>query len=356
MSIRSPSNTLEHHIPSDGEWPTDPDASTSTPPSTPPQILKPVYTVVNTILALRACLDVLARELTLPPKWYSKAHNSPQTNTPYASTQSHLGPIPNPTWTPPLLFNVPKGTPELYVDAEGISLSRHGELSILILHIQTANFSHTYLIHVHVIGRQTFTTKSTNGLHTLKSILEDNRIAKVLFDCKMDSDALFGQFQVYLGGVIDLQLMCLATRNGGGRYLPGLGKCLQSDLNIPLEEQAWVDAAKDKGQRIWRPRCGGTMERFNDDPLHEDLINYCVVDTAYLPRLFERYNAMLETPVSITNHFARKFDIGLNWAEKILCESWDRMGLALQPNFYGGHAFNPWWIEDDDDDYYYGYW
>ncbi|KAL8845227.1 MAG: hypothetical protein Q9176_000395 [Flavoplaca citrina] len=355
MSIRSPSNTLEHDIPSDAEWPTDPDASTSISPSTPPRVLKPVYVIVNTISALRACLDVLTRELTLPPKWYCKAHDLPLTNTPYASPQSHLGALTHPTWAPPLLFNVPKGTPELYVDAEGISLSRDGELSILILHIRTANFSQTYLIHVHVIGRQTFNTKSTNGLHTLKSILEDNRIAKVLFDCKMDSDALFGQFQVYLGGVIDLQLMYLATRNGGGRYLPGLGKCLQLDLRIPWEEQAWVDAAKDKGQRIWRPKCGGTMARFNDDPLHEDLINYCVVDAAYLPRLFETYNAILGTPVSITTHWARRFGKG-DWDERILSESWDRVGLALRPNFYEGHALNPWWIEDDDDDYFYGYW
>ena len=211
MSIRSPSNTLEHDIPLDAEWPIDPDASTAISPSTPPRVLKPEFAIVNTISALRACLDVLTRELTLPPKWYCKAHDLPLTNKPYASPKGHLGPVTDPTWAPPLLFNVPKGIPELYVEAEGISPSCNGELSILILHVRTENFSKTYLIHVHVIGRQTFTTKSTNGLHTLKMILEDNRIAKVLFDCKMDSDALFGQFQVYLGGVIDLQLMYLAT-------------------------------------------------------------------------------------------------------------------------------------------------
>ena len=97
------------------------------------------------------------------------------------------------------------------------------------------------------------------------------------------------------------------------------------------------------------------MERFNDNPLHEDLINYCIVDAAYLPRLIERYNAILGTPVSITTHWARKFEKG-GWDERILSESWDRVGLALRPNFYGGNAVNPWWVDDDDDDYFYGYW
>ena len=106
-------------------------------------------------------------------------------------------------------------TPELYVDAEGISLSRHGELSILIVHIETATFSHTYLLHVHVLGHRTFYMKSSCGKQSLKAIFEDNQIPKVLFDCRMDSDAMFGQYGVLLGGAIDLQLMCLATQDGG---------------------------------------------------------------------------------------------------------------------------------------------
>ena len=97
------------------------------------------------------------------------------------------------------------------------------------------------------------------------------------------------------------------------------------------------------------------MERFNDNPLLEDLISYCIVDAAYLPRLFERYNAILGTPVSITTHWARKFGKG-DWDERILSESFDRVGLALRPNFYGGNARNPWWVDDDDDDYFHGYW
>ena len=77
------------------------------------------------------------------------------------------------------------------------------------------------------------------------------------------------------------------------RGLPGLEACLLNHLNISGEERAWVTEAKARGQKLWRPRCGGSMAVFNDNPLHPDIVNYCVVDVAYLPELFEIYNAAL---------------------------------------------------------------
>ncbi|KAL8848496.1 MAG: hypothetical protein Q9221_006498 [Calogaya cf. arnoldii] len=286
MSSQGSSNTLAY----EQEWPTIWESETTTPPGTPPRRVQTGFEVINTIVALRACLDEIVREASMPPKWYSQAHILPRVNTPYTSRQSETRPLSTPVATPQAIFNPPTIMPQLYVDAEGISLSRSGELSILILHVETTKVSHTYLLYLYVLGPVTFAIITSNGLDTLRPLLFDNRLPKVLFDCRMDSDALFGQFGVLLGGVIDLQLMRLATRNGGSRHLPSLGLCLEKDLDIPAEEQKWVDAAKSAGQRLWRPRCGGSMERFNDDPLHEDIVNYCVADAAYLPRLFEKYN------------------------------------------------------------------
>ena len=189
----------------------------TTPPTTTPQVIEPPHTVVNTTEDLRTCLDVLVRHINIPPKLYSKAHCLPKASKTINVSSS--------------LSNVPQSDPELYVDAEGIRLSREGmhspkksssysniankstpgELSILILHVETQTFSHTYLIHVHVLGRRTFYLKNSSGIHSLKTIFEDDRIAKELFDCRMDSDALFGQFTVLLSDVMDLQLMYLAV-------------------------------------------------------------------------------------------------------------------------------------------------
>lgn len=49
--------------------------------------------------------------------------------------------------------------PPLYLDAEGVSLSRSGELSVLEMHIKTPQHTHTYLLDVHVLKHRVFCTK-----------------------------------------------------------------------------------------------------------------------------------------------------------------------------------------------------
>lgn len=48
---------------------------------------------------------------------------------------------------------------------------------------------------------------------SLQSILESPKTPKVFFDVRTDSDALFAQFGIKLAGIIDLQLMELASRS-----------------------------------------------------------------------------------------------------------------------------------------------
>ena len=313
--------------------PTPTEASSPPHASTPPRKSKPAYTVVNNVGGLKGFLDAAVKHLHIPPKLYSRAHCLPNTlvsGTLFKSINAQLS-----------SSDPSSSTPQLYVDAEGISLSRSGELFILIIHLETKAFSHTYLIHVHVLRRAVFNTKDSTGIHSLKTLFEDNRIPKVLFDCRMDSDALFGQYAVLLAGVIDLQLMCLASRGGGGRYLPGLESCLLQDLAITAQEREWVAEAKAAGQLLWRPRFGGSMERFNENPLHEDIVNYCVVDAANLPRLFETYNRALGNRVSL---WAIDENEGLecdsdgphSWECKILELSKTRVERALDPGFRGG--------------------
>lgn len=250
--------------------------------------------------------------------------------------------------------------PQLFIDAEGIGLSRQGELSILIVHLETAEYSHTYLLHVHVLKYAAFNTFSSDGHHSLRTILQDNRIPKVLFDCRMDSDALFGQYGVLLCGVIDLQLMCLASRYGGGQRLPGLESCLLNDLNISSEEQERVAQAKSRGQQLWHPKHGGSTERFNDYPLHPIIVQYCVVDTAYLPQLFKTYNSAIGGRVSLSvvdrlwgKESRRELAPGVySWECSILAESKRRVERALDPGFTGGSSYNPWYFHDPYEDYY----
>ncbi|CAF9907823.1 MAG: hypothetical protein HETSPECPRED_007913 [Heterodermia speciosa] len=357
--MSSTSSPIPNSSPVSSTTPTTETSSVS-PQPTPPRLERPGYTVVNNSVELKLFLDTVVRHISLPPKLFSQVLRLPPPQSSLEPPQGS-GILREPTLVPPKLFDVPVSIPELYVDAEGISLSRTGELSILIVHVETRSFSHTYLIHVHVLKHRTFNMHSSDGCHSLRSIFQDNRIPKVFFDCRMDSDALFGQYGVLIQGIIDLQLMCLAVQGGGRMYLPGLEACLLKDLDIDVEERALVSQAKKRGKALWSPKLGGSMERFNDDPLHEDIISYCVVDTAYLPRLFEAY-AGIGNSLSLMavddlwgdEDAVELSDDVFSWRNRILKESRLRAQKALDPDFTGGSAYNPWhqWkMYDDDDDW-----
>lgn len=121
--------------------------------------------------------------------------------------------------------------------------------------------------------------------------MEDANVPKVWWDVKMDSDALFGQFGVLLAGIIDLQLMEHASRSSCRYRLKSLANA--------LDELGTVDGSvmriKKEGKRLFL----GGYGVFNERPLRQALIDYCVVDVAYMPELSNKYNAQLGNKVSL---------------------------------------------------------
>ncbi|XXG96068.1 hypothetical protein Hte_002345 [Hypoxylon texense] len=183
--------------------------------------------------------------------------------------------------------------PSLYIDLEGVYLSRHGSISIFQLHVLPT--SQTYLIDIHTLGSDAFSTPGTQG-HTLKDILESETTPKVIFDVRNDSDALFGHYQINLRGMQDLQLMELATSPARKQYLRGLSKCIEWDLGLGRSEVAEWKRVKENGLRLFAPERGGSYEVFNVRPLSEEIRLYCSQDVAFLPRLWAHYDRKL-TPL-----------------------------------------------------------
>ena len=69
------------------------------------------------------------------------------------------------------LLDIPTSPPSLYLDLEGINLSRHGTLAIVSVFVAPQN--RVYLIDVHVLGERAFSTKGSKG-ETFKGVLESN--------------------------------------------------------------------------------------------------------------------------------------------------------------------------------------
>ncbi|CAN9093015.1 unnamed protein product [Alternaria alternata] len=187
-------------------------------------------------------------------------------------------------------------SPTMYIDLEGVNLCREGSISILTLLIDTGiPTGRVYLIDVHTLGAQAFNTagaKRTLKGTTLKDILQDERIPKVFFDVRNDSDALFAHFGVALQGVEDVQLMESATRKttASRKFLNGLTKCVENNLPMPTFGSGLVSwkLAKEKGERLFKAEYGGSYDVFNQRPIPEDISSYCVGDVQYLPELRDR--------------------------------------------------------------------
>jgi exonuclease 3'-5' domain-containing protein 1 len=86
--------------------------------------------------------------------------------------------------------------PSLYLDLEGVNLSRHGSVSVLQIYVKARDC--TYLIDVHMLQQRAFSTVGAKSGKALKGILEDPAIEKVFFDIRRDSDALYAHYGIKL--------------------------------------------------------------------------------------------------------------------------------------------------------------
>jgi len=185
----------------------------------------------------------------------------------------------------------------LAVDCEGASLSRKGALTIIIV----ATEEEVYIFDVLKLGQVVFSSG-------LGEILADKSREKLTFDCRQDSDALWHQFEVKLSGVLDLQLLeviyrrenrtadstvdaprCCTTNKRGGRRnrrsqrtdevekIYGFGRCIE----LYLQDEKLVKI-NDKGKELLKE----DVEVWTKRPLTDDLIQYCIVDTVAMFRLY----------------------------------------------------------------------
>lgn len=226
--------------------------------------------------------------------------------------------------------NVPTHPPSLYIDLEGVNLSRHGSISILQIFVYSCD--EIYLVDVYTLKKKAFTVPSPKTGETLLGILESSDIPKVFFDVRNDSDALFSHFGVELAGVIDLQLMELAIRSYPKRCVNGLAKCIDRDAPITeTQREVWRES-KEKGRQLFAPELGGSFEVFNARPLPASILSYCAQDVHILPDLWHHYESRMSSA----------------WKEKVAREAIDRVKQSQSANYIGSGrhmALGPsdWW-------------
>jgi len=191
------------------------------------------------------------------------------------------------------LTNLEKSPGSIYMDLEGIRLSRYGSISIIQILIPSRE--QVFIVDVHILGAATFDILGSEG-KSLKDALESVNIKKYLFDVRNDSDALFALFGVRLANVIDVQLLELASRRGPKHVVYGLAKCIEQEQALPSLALSEWQITKKEVVEMFDPSRGGTYEVFNARPLPQALIDYCVGDVESLPLLSKIYQSRLDNP------------------------------------------------------------
>ena len=212
------------------------------------------------------------------------------------------------------LFSLEADCASIYVDLEGVSLSRHGSISLIQIWIPL--HQQAFFVDVYMLGTRTFDTLNSDG-KTMRSILESERIKKCFFDVRNAQMRYTPSFNVRLAGVADIQLLELASRRGPKHVLCGLATCVDQEqtLSTPLLHK-W-QSTKTEVAKMFDPKRGGSYKVFNIRPLPQILIDYCDGDVRVLPMLSAIYEKRLSN----------------GWSEKVRIETEKRLADSRRPEY-----------------------
>ncbi|KAG7005121.1 hypothetical protein G7Y79_00021g049880 [Physcia stellaris] len=182
----------------------------------------------------------------------------------------------------------------------------------------TSPWSTIYLIDIFTLSTKAFDTPSP-GAQTFRTILESPSVPKAFFGCRADLEALYARFQIKVSGVIDIQLLEVAQRDGEKRdkydRLLSLVDCINKDCDLAPKQKEELKQIKEGGKSLYSPVHGGSYEVFNERPMRREIIEYCAQDVTFLPGMWLRYSK------KITPEWAAKVEVE---TEKLVRQSQDR--------------------------------
>lgn len=194
------------------------------------------------------------------------------------------------------------------VDCEGVALSRTGRLCLL----QLASPTDVFLVDL-VNVNDPIDLSHARAMFAeggLRELLETENVTKVLHDCRHDSDALFHQFDVTLGPVVDTQVVFSVLRRARG-----LPEGLPVSLRTLLKKFAGASeddlAMKSDVKELMK----GDGDFWLTRPLCAQALQYAVLDVQHLlavTTLLARHidaadSSMWSTVINESKHYVEVF-------------------------------------------------
>ena len=158
----------------------------------------------------------------------------------------------------------------------------------------------------------------------------------------MDSEALYHQHGVSLTGVVNVQLIEVASRphNHSLYRLQAYGRAVSMDAGLDWYDKAKMETAKG-AKSLFIPRFGGSWDTLTTRPLAPALLDYCSGDMQYMSKLFKKYSENLLAKDQLTTvdttgmfdlaHPANFFENHhYHWTNKVVNESAERIRRSQQ--------------------------
>jgi len=147
----------------------------------------------------------------------------------------------------------------------------------------------TFLVDIFVLKDLAFTL-SHNDI-SLQSLCESDKVVKVFFDVRSDSDALFNYYGISLNNTVDLQMMAyFQPTHPPRRALKSLAYCIEQDAGLSDGLVGEWKLTKDAGKAFFK---SADMDLFRRRPLSNALIQYYVGDVEHMAVLYDTYKAHL---------------------------------------------------------------
>ena len=128
----------------------------------------------------------------------------------------------------------------------------------------------------------------------------------------------------------------LILPNRNKTHLKGLGNCILHDLRLAKEEKQRAEGIKAKGITLFSPERERSYSVFNQRPMRQEILDYCVQDVVYLPKLFDKYNGKLGDAVCLdaTSSILLNATGSQNlWAYRVIKASVERVVLSQREDF-----------------------
>ena len=178
----------------------------------------------------------------------------------------------------------------MYIDFENVNFCRENSIFILIFLIDiNISIIRVCFINIYFLNSQTFNIIDIKK-KILKNIFQDEKIFKIFFDVRNDSNVLFAHFDITLQKMKNMQFMKSVSKKitNFKKYMNDLIKCIEQNVLYDNDLTNWKQTKKNE-TRLFKFEFDDFYKIFKQRSIFNEIIFYCIDDVQYFSELWNKF-------------------------------------------------------------------